>query len=311
MNLVKKQLPLLIGMVVGVLVLAEFYVPAAWLDVTREELLTFAQILAAAAFVLGGINLVQVNYPRIRRREEDWQYKVVLLAGAAVMFAVGFKWHEVGQNPSPGVVEVVGEAPAAASADSPGRLRVEAGRPDALVKVNGATAMRATVDGQPAELELPPGTHTVHVFMPAVGYLELQTEFQVGPGQVVVARAGLPMLWGPSGRLRTWLYNYVFFPCNATMFSLLAFFIASAAFRAFRARNTEAALLLGAAILVLLGRAPIGRFIYDALPEITNWIIDVPNNAGRRAIMMGAALGGIVTGLRVILGLERSHLGSE
>jgi hypothetical protein len=95
------------------------------------------------------------------------------------------------------------------------------------------------------------------------------------------------------------------------MFALLAFFIASAAFRAFRARNAEAALLLGAAILIMLGRVPIGRAMSDVLPQISDWILSVPNNAGRRAIMMGAALGAIATSLRVILGLERSHLGSD
>jgi hypothetical protein len=119
------------------------------------------------------------------------------------------------------------------------------------------------------------------------------------------------MLWGKEGRYRTWVYDHIFFPCNATMFALLAFFIASAAFRAFRARNTEAALLLGAAIIVLLGRAPIGSLINQNLPDITNWIIDWPNNAGRRAIIMGAALGAIVTGLRVLLGMERQHVGGE
>jgi hypothetical protein len=119
------------------------------------------------------------------------------------------------------------------------------------------------------------------------------------------------MLWGTSGRVYTWWYDHVFAPCNATMFALLAFFIASAAFRAFRARNLEAALLLGAAILVMIGRVPIGRSISPWFPELAEWIIDVPNNAGRRAIMMGAALGAIATSLRVILGLERSHLGSD
>jgi hypothetical protein len=95
------------------------------------------------------------------------------------------------------------------------------------------------------------------------------------------------------------------------MFALLAFFIASAAFRAFRARNVEAALLLGSAILIMLGRVPLGRAISGWLPWISDWIIDIPNNAGRRAIMMGAALGAIATSLRVILGLERSHLGRD
>ena len=109
----------------------------------------------------------------------------------------------------------------------------------------------------------------------------------------------------------SWIYITFYSAMSATMFSLLAFFIASAAFRAFRARNTEAALLLGAAIIVLLGRAPIGTLINRNLPDITNWIIDWPNNAGRRAIIMGAALGAIVTDLRVLLGMERQHVGGE
>ena len=36
--------------------------------------------------------------------------------------------------------------------------------------------------------------------------------------------------------------------------------------------------------------------------------MDVPNVAGRRAIFIGAALGAVATGVRIILGIERSHL---
>jgi hypothetical protein len=136
----------------------------------------------------------------------------------------------------------------------------------------------------------------------------------VAPGQVVTVSTDLVMYWGagsPHGRVFTWMYDHIFFPCNATMFALLAFFIASAAFRAFRARNTESALLLGAAILVMIGLVPIGRAMSPIFPEIEEWIMDTLNTTGRRAIMMGAALGAIATGLRVILGIERSHLGSD
>jgi hypothetical protein len=41
-----------------------------------------------------------------------------------------------------------------------------------------------------------------------------------------------------------------------------------------------------------------------------DWI-GVPQNAAKRAILIGAALGVMATGLRVILGIERSYLSGE
>lgn len=312
--MVKKQIPLLLGSIAGALVVADLFVPQGWLAETSNQLFEWGQILAAAALVLGGLNLMQVNYPKIRRREEDWQYKVVLLVSAALMFSFGIPWHEIGGAASAGQVTIEqGEGAPAGKA----LLRVVAARPDAVVKIDGGavpidgeTMGRASrPGGVPLEIAVAPGKHKVQVFMTPVGYEGLDADFRVAAGQIAVASAPLPMTWGQEGRFRTWVYDHVFSPCNATMFALLAFFIASAAFRAFRARNTEAALLLGAAILVLLGRAPIGSLLHENLPYITNWIIDVPNNAGRRAIIMGAALGAIVTGLRVLLGMERQHVG--
>jgi hypothetical protein len=98
---------------------------------------------------------------------------------------------------------------------------------------------------------------------------------------------------------------------QGTMFSLLAFFIASAAFRAFRMRSFEATLLAIAAVIVMLGRVPVGAQIWDKLPVISDWIMNVPQMAAKRAIMIGAALGAISTGLKVILGIERNYLGGE
>ena len=117
-----------------------------------------------------------------------------------------------------------------------------------------------------------------------------------------------------TGTAYAWLFEFVFTPLNATMFALLAFYIASAAFRAFRARNVEATVLLVAACIVMLARVPMGEnlpLVGDRLPQFMNWIMDVPNIAARRAIFIGAALGAVATGLRVILGLERSHLGAD
>lgn len=105
----------------------------------------------------------------------------------------------------------------------------------------------------------------------------------------------------------TWMFRAMVDPMTSTMFSLLAFFIASAAFRAFRARTVEATLLLVAATIVMLGRIDIGASL--GIPALTEWIMNTPNMAAQRGIIIGAALGAASMALRVILGIERPYIG--
>lgn len=111
------------------------------------------------------------------------------------------------------------------------------------------------------------------------------------------------------------LYFYVLSPIQATMFALLAFFIASAAYRAFRAKTLLATLLMISAVIVMLGRVPIGDMLVGWLPEgmrfsdIARFILDYPNTAAKRAIYIGVGLGVGVTTLKIILGIERTWLG--
>lgn len=107
------------------------------------------------------------------------------------------------------------------------------------------------------------------------------------------------------------LYLNIIVPLGSTMFALLAFFMASASYRSFRARSLESSLLLTTAFIIMIGVLPIADKISPHLPAFAQWIMDIPNVAAKRGITFGIALGGIATSLKIILGIERSWLGGK
>jgi len=113
----------------------------------------------------------------------------------------------------------------------------------------------------------------------------------------------LGLIEGPQGSLTSQIFQYVLFPLQATIFSLLAFFVASAAYRAFRLRSWESALLVITGVIVLLGQIP----LWEALTSFKEWILGVPSMASARGILLGVALGTVATGLRVLLGIDRPY----
>ena len=112
------------------------------------------------------------------------------------------------------------------------------------------------------------------------------------------------------------LFSGALLSLNATMFSLVAFYIVSAAYRAFRVRSGEAVLMMIAAFIVMLAQVPIGVFITHNIPtvgwasslRIENlgyWILTEPNMAAQRGIAFGIAVGALAMALRIWLSLER------
>lgn len=214
----KREFPLFITAVIGLFMILSFFVPHQLVSVPADFLQQSAIIVVAFGYVLGGANVLRVNFDAIYKRSPGWIYKVVLVASLISTVVIG-------------------------AIEGPGFLN---------------------------------------------------------PGMV-----------------SKWIYDQLYSPMAATMFALLAFFIASAAFRAFRIRTVEAGLLAIAAIIVMLGRVPIGNVMTHWLPEpmrlapFEEWIMNIPQAASKRAILIGAALGVMATGLRVILGIERSYLSGE
>ena len=107
----------------------------------------------------------------------------------------------------------------------------------------------------------------------------------------------------------TTIYNKILTPLGATLFALLAFYMASAAYRSFRAKTAMAALLLGSAFIVMLGQVPVGELISPYFPKLSAWLMQVPNTASKRGIDVGVTLAATGTLLKILTGVERSWMG--
>lgn len=101
------------------------------------------------------------------------------------------------------------------------------------------------------------------------------------------------------------LYQGLWTALAAAMFSLLGFYIAAAAYRAFRVRSMESALMMGAAVIVMLGQIPFGVWLYDGLPALRSWLLSVPSSAAFRAIRLGAGVAALLMAIRMWLSLDR------
>jgi hypothetical protein len=114
---------------------------------------------------------------------------------------------------------------------------------------------------------------------------------------------------GPGHASVAWIFRWVYQPLGAALFSLLAFFLATALFRLPRMRSLEATVLLLVALVVVVGQAPFSAIPpLDVISGIANWVRDYPALAGIRAIILGVAFGAIATSLRVLLGFDRPYM---
>ena len=275
----RKTIPLMITAVVGTAMILASFIPHAPFDWLQTNLSVFFAIIAAFAMILGAGNLLRIHVGNMAKQKKGWGFSAVCVLGFFVTLIGG------------------------------------------LFKI-----------GNPAGI---------------TGALE------------------------EPGSWFAYIYEWVLAPLQSTMFALLAFFVASASYRAFRAKNREATMLLVAAFVILIGRTLLGTVITEAvpgiveiffglillglfreryrakqmiaagvlgllglaltgfgivgfvskltgnpidvvtIPELVNWIMINPQLAGQRAIMIGICLGVISMSLRILIGVERSHLGSD
>ena len=114
---------------------------------------------------------------------------------------------------------------------------------------------------------------------------------------------------GPTNFWSIWLINTFQVPVETSLLAVLAIVLVFAAVRLFSRRLHWASLLfLGAAVLVLIGTAPlpvIGQI--QLLGDIRQWLANGPALAGARGLLLGVALGTIATGVRILMGVDRPY----
>ncbi|UCG62877.1 MAG: hypothetical protein JSV52_06225 [Candidatus Zixiibacteriota bacterium] len=271
----KRQIPVILVGMFGLFMIFQYFVPHESSEWVYEFLLDWTIIIGIFAMALGLWSLYRVSVEKIKTRKPAWGYNYLTLCGLFTMMFFGFTT----QN---------GEAwgwffPFLVSANLVLVLMIQAsvnkGGRGLFLGLAGVFLVACVV---------------IIVFDNTWGF-----HFETAQGlQSTMFRA---------------FFDHILIPIFATMFSLLAFFIASAAYRAFRARNVMATLLLLAALIVMLRfhpfYGPLTPYIAPFMSKTSNWLMNVPNLAAQRAIIIGVGLGIVATALKVILGIERGYMG--
>ena len=343
--LLKRHIPLLIVIGVGLLTLFGHFINNTLIQsFVDKDALQWFDIIASFAMFLGALNMLKLQVIKIIKKQKNWQYSILAVAGFAFAIFAGFFYRGANFITISGIQDENLSEVAIIIAEELNETN----------SFNIENKIMASQDGYEIDkLFITEGNAKLFMekLTPYVAAAELKSKS-----------------WGAhvqtKGSLFYWMFINIITPLGATMFALLAFFVASASYRAFRIRNFEATLLLVAGIILMLGRVPIGGlipwwavsiliifgigaiaapFIKEriillgivgggivifiitgtlmgwnqnppyllSIPVIQDWIFAYPAMAGSRALMIGISLGIVATSFRIIIGLDKSFLGDK
>jgi len=242
MYFLKRQMPAIIAIGVGLFILFGHFINNTNVQgFVNNDATQWFDIIASFAIFLGALNMLKLQVLKVVKKKRNWQYSILAIFGFAFAIFAGFFFRGANYITLTDI--------------HPQNVNKLVEYISTIQDVDDPVLMAKAIEGSLANYEIPKifiSHSTAEAFAESVSGLAKDVTLGVKP-------------WGThvqiEGSLFSWMFFKIFTPLSSTMFALLAFFVASASYRAFRIRNFEATLLLVAGIILMIGRVPIGGLV--------------------------------------------------
>ena len=129
----------------------------------------------------------------------------------------------------------------------------------------------------------------------------------------LIVTFGFGLVFGPDDVLMRTAIDAIIVPVEASLMAILAVTLIYASIRLFRRRADLMSiifLVVAVLMLILIAPTPVGPIGGDQLNQSFLQFVGMFSNGGARGLLIGIALGALLTGLRVIFGVDRPYGGN-